>query len=162
MVDIVPARFGVNDLDRMYAPSFVKNAIEAARRNDRERALGLFEIWLDYPWGFHGDAGVAVEHALQDFHAAIEDHASLRKVEEAGRGFLRAWKSLLEQFVLFFMEAEFRNGGADLAERLYELEHTYADAGFPALKKEEIERLLTNHPDPKDYLEIRRGLLALA
>lgn len=158
---IRPARFNAGDLDRMYAASFARNAIEAVRRGDRSRALGLFEIWLDYPWDFHGGMGNEVMAALSDFHAAVEDWAPLSEVEENGKRFLKAWRDLLEEFVLFLEEAELRNGDSNLAERLYDLEQTYAEAGFSAFEKEEIERLLANHPDPKDYLEVRRGLLAL-
>lgn len=159
---IRPARFSAGDLDRMYAASFARNAIEAVRRGDRSRALGLFEIWLDYPWDFHGGAGSEVGAALSDFHAAVEDWAPLSEVEEYGKRFLEAWRGLLEEFVLFLEEAELRNGDPNLAERLYELEQTYVEAGFSALEKEEIERLLENRPDPRDYLEVRKGLLTLA
>jgi len=159
---IRPARFNAGDLDRMYPAAFVENVIAALRRGDRHRALGLFEIWLSYPWDFHGDAGVRAENLLNDFHNSVEDGSSLKEAEEGGRAFLQAWTTLLEEFVLFLAGGELeREAEAPLAQRLFELEQTYADSGFAAMPLEEIEELLANHPDPKDYLEARRRLLAL-
>lgn len=160
---IRPARFNAGDLDRMYPAAFVDNVVAAVRRGDYGRALGLFDVWLSYPWDFHGDEGLRVDAFLGAFHDAVDRRTHPAEVEKCGRDFLRAWTDLLEGFVLFLMrgELESERKHKPLAERLHELEQTYAAAGFDALPLEQIEELVKNHPEPDAYLETRRRLLAL-
>ncbi|ADR37758.1 hypothetical protein Ocepr_2310 (plasmid) [Oceanithermus profundus DSM 14977] len=160
---IRPARFNAGDLDRMYPAAFVDNVVAAVRRGDYDRAIGLFDVWLSYPWDFHGDEGMRVDAFLGAFHNAVDQRARLPEIEQRGQDFLQAWTDLLEDFVLFLVrgELESERKREPLAERLHELEQTYAAAGFAAMPLEQIEELLANHPNPDDYLEARRRLLAI-
>jgi len=161
---IRPARFLAGDLDAMRPAAFVKNVMAAVRNGNRQRALSLFGIWLDYAWGFHGEDGDRTKDRLEDFYHAVKVGEPPAEVEDAGKRFLKAWQVLLENFVLFLMRGEFEKAKKDesLAERLLEVEQDYKDAGFPAISLQEIENLLNDSPEPDDYLEIRRRLLVLS
>jgi len=161
---IRPARFLAGDLDVMRPAAFVKNVVTAVRNGDRQRALGLFDIWLDYAWGFHGEDGYRAKEHLENFYHAVRGGEPPAEVEADGKKFLEAWQVLLGNFVLFLLRGEFEKGEKEksLAERLFEVEQDYEGAGFPKISLREIENLLSDHPDPDGYLEIRRRLFALS
>ena len=159
---IRPARFLAGDLEVMRPAAFVGNVVAAVRNGDRQWALDLFGIWLDYPWGFHGEDGYRAKDLLDDFYFAVMGDAPLADVESDGKEFLEAWQVLLGNFVLFLMRGEFEKGEKDkpLAERLFEIEQDYADAGFPTISLRQIEEIVESASGPDEYVETRRCLMS--